>query len=101
MAIKAQVAKLATKLGSTSQMDIRPNVERIDYLTSSVCDLLTTLIQLFHEGVEEEFDQDAFFTILSKAHEDAVELRARVEGLEISIEAKETAPAPFVVYPCT
>jgi hypothetical protein len=61
-------------------MDTRPTEEKIEYLTSAICDLLATLIELFPEGVGEEFNRDAFFTILVKVNEDAHALRAAISN---------------------
>ena len=50
----------------------------IERLAFSLCNLINALIQLFPDGVAEEFDEDVFLTLLGKAKEDGDLLKAAI-----------------------
>ena len=57
------------------------DLNEIQILATSLCNLIDALIQLFPEGVGEEFDGDVLLTLLSKAKEDAKTLQAVASAL--------------------
>jgi hypothetical protein len=57
------------------------DLNEIQILATSLCNLIDALIQLFPEGVGEEFDGDVLLTLLAKAKEDAKTLQAVASAL--------------------
>lgn len=57
------------------------DLTEIQRLASSLCNLIDALIQLFPEGIAEEFNEDVFLTLLAKAKEDAKTLQAVASAL--------------------
>ena len=55
--------------------------EDVDHLARSLKNLITVLIELFPEGNDETFDEDAYLTILEKAQDDAKALMMLVENM--------------------
>jgi hypothetical protein len=60
-------------------MNNQSEIETLERLADSLRNLIKVLIQLFPEGSGEEFDEEAYLTILGKAEQDAAALQFLLE----------------------
>jgi hypothetical protein len=61
-------------------MNAYPRVTHSAKMADSICHLITVLIRTFPESDTEEFDQDAFLTVLEKLQLEAEILRAAIDA---------------------
>lgn len=57
-----------------------PEDTQLAKMAESLCHLITVLIRMFPESVREEFDQDAFLTVLEKVQLEAEILKATINA---------------------
>jgi hypothetical protein len=68
-------------LSDSTVVNEKSAYEDVDHLARSLKNLITVLIELFPEGNDETFDEDAYLTILEKAQDDAKALMMLVENM--------------------